>query len=92
MTKYPDRPSSGKPLAKTPSKKTAKTHHKTAGKVPNKIASNPPKATPATGTALAANRSIAPDITPAGNTPAAARSIPYAELHELLALSLIHIW
>ena len=41
--------------------------------------------TPATDTALTANRSIAPDITPAGNTPAAARSIPYAELHELLA-------
>ena len=84
MTKHPDRPSSGKPLAKTSGKKTAKTHHKTAGKVPNKTASNPPKATPATGTALAANRSTAPDITPAGNTPVA-RSIPYAELHELLA-------
>ena len=92
MTKYPDRPSSGKPLAKTsgpktaktPSKKPAKTHHKTAGKAPNKTASNPPKATPATGTTLAANRSTAPDITPAGNTTAA-RSIPYRELHELLA-------
>ena len=92
MTKYPDRPSSGKPLAKTSSPKTAKTsskkpaktHHKTAGKAPNKTASNPPKATPATGTTLTANRSTAPDITPAGNTTAA-RSIPYRELHELLA-------
>ena len=81
MTKTPDTTLS----AKTPSKKPDKTYHKTAGKAPNKTASNPPKVTPATGTALAANRSIAPDITPAGNTPPAARSIPYAELHELLA-------
>ena len=89
MTKTPDTTlsakTSGPKTAKTPSKKTDKTYHKTAGKAPNKTASNPPKATPATGTALAANRSTAPDITPAGNTPPAARSIPYAELHELLA-------
>ena len=80
MTKYPGTTLS----AKTPSKKPAKTHHKTAGKAPNKIASNPPNATSATGSTLTANRSTAPDITPAGNTPAA-RSIPYRELHELLA-------
>ena len=80
MTKTPDTTlsakTSGPKTAKTTSKKPAKTHYKTA--------SNPPKATSATGTALAANRSTAPDITPAGNTPAA-RSIPYRELHELLA-------
>lgn len=72
MTKYPDRPSSGKPLAKTSGKKTA---------------SNPPKATPATGTALAANRSTATGVTTAtaDNPPAATRSIPYAELHALLS-------
>lgn len=88
MTKTPattlSAKTSGPKTAKTPSKKPDKTYHKTAGKAPNKTASNPPKATPATGTALAANRSTAPDITPAGNTPVA-RSIPYAELHELLA-------
>ena len=88
MTKTPvttlSAKTSGPKTAKTPSKKPAKTHHKTAGKAPNKTASNPPKATSATGTALAANHSTAPDITPAGNTPAA-RSIPYRELHELLA-------
>ena len=88
MTKNPgttlSAKTSGPKTAKTPSKKPAKTHHKTAGKAPNKIASNPPKATSATGSTLTANRSTAPDITPAGNTPAA-RSIPYRELHELLA-------